>query len=164
MSRIVLDRSAILRVKQDAGKQAVGQMSRQSMAGSKRMAPRSPAHLSGSRKPKPGPRLADSIHLTALKVTPDEVSQDLVSPNDYSMTLHKGSKAHRIQGRNGRPLKFYWRKRVRTATGVRRIRPTQASYFDHVWHPGNKKPVPFLTTPVQVAATQNNFKFKPGRS
>lgn len=110
-----------------------------------------------------GPRLSEGIFLTAQRVTPDEVVQDVVSGNEYSMTVHQGSKGHRIKSKSGKVLKFYWRKRQTTSTGYRRIRPTQASYFDHVWHPGNKKPVKFLTVPTQVAAARNNFRFKASR-
>lgn len=162
MSRIHLYRSAVLKTKQDAGKSVVNEMSQQVRIGAKRMAPRSPAHLSGSRKPKPGPRLSEGIFLTKARVTANEVARDVVSGNEYSMAVHEGARAHRIQSHRGKVLKFYWRKRQRTVTGFRRIRPTQASYFDHVWHPGNKKPVKFLTVPTRVAAAKNNFRYKSG--
>jgi len=123
------------------------------------MAPRSPAHLSGSRTPKPGPRLSDAIHAGPMRFTKWEIIQDVISPNDYSMTIHERSKPHVIRPKTAKALKFYWRKRRRLRSGgSRRFRPSEASYFDQVRHPGNRRPVKFLTVPLKTAAQLHGFK------
>lgn len=159
MSRVVLDKAAVRFFGQREAGKAVSKVARETLLGSKRMARRSPAHLSGSRVPKPGPRLTEAIHLTPMKFSVLTVQQQVMSPVEYSMTEHEGSRRHRIRSRSGKALKFYWRKRQRSQRGFRRFRPTQASYFDHVWHPGNRRPVKFLTTPLAVSARGNNFVF-----
>lgn len=159
MSRVVLDKTAVRFFGQREAGKAVSKVARETMLGSKRMARRSPAHLSGSRVPKPGPRLTEAIHLTPMKFSVLTVQQQVMSPVNYSMTEHEGSRPHRIRSRSGKALKFYWRKRQRRGGFFRRFRPTQASYFDHVRHPGNRKPVKFLTTPLAVAARGNGFIF-----
>lgn len=128
------------------------------------MARKSPAHLSGSRRRKPGQTLAAAIYETPQKMSIGNIEQSVVSPKEYSMSEHEGSKAHRIRGRGTKVLKFYWRKRrARTSGGFRRYRPSQASFFDVVRHPGNKKPVKFLTTPLAVAARANGFLYRSSR-
>lgn len=131
--------------------------------GSKRMARRSPAHLSGSGVPKPGRRLSEAIHLGPIRTSIWGVEQRLNSPKEYSLTEHEGSRAHAIVGR-GKPLRFKWRKRIGHRTGFRRIRPSEFSYFDSVWHPGNRRPVKFLTTPLSAAAREHGFFYRSNRA
>lgn len=164
MSRVVLNPISVRRVAQHAGRQAVAGVVNQALPGSKRMAPRSPAHLSGSRRPKSGPRLADSISQSKMVTTATEVYQDIVSPNSYTETIHNTSKAHRIRPRRKKALKFFWRRSVPIKGGRRRVRPSTPVYFDHVWHPGNRRAIKFLTVPLQVAAKANGFKYRSNRA
>lgn len=161
MSRIRLNQANVIRTGQNLAGPLVRKVANETLLGAKRMARKSPAHLSGNRKRKPGQTLSESINVTAQRMSIGSIEQSVVSPKEYSMTEHEGSKAHRISGRGGKVLKFYWRQRRARSTGaIRRYRPSQASYFDHVRHPGNKKPVKFLTTPLAAAARANGFLYR----
>lgn len=159
MSRVVLNKTAVTKFGQRNGAIAVKSVLTPATAGAKRMAPRSPAHLSGNRKPKPGQRLSSSIKSTQLKFTSLTVQARIEALSPYAMSIHEGAKAHRIAPRRKRALKFYWVKTVARQGGRRRIRPGQASFFKHVQHPGIRRPVKFLTTPLAAAARASNFRF-----
>lgn len=160
MSRVKLDQTAVRRFGYRNAAIAVKKVQAQGIVGSKRMAPRSPAHLSGSRVPKPGRRLVDQIVATPVTFTGWTVQARIESRSNISMVMHEGAKPHRIVAKRKRALKFYWTRTVARQSGRRRIRPGQASYFKYVMHPGNRRPVRFLTTPLSVAAKSNNFFFR----
>src|SRR5688572_20030490 len=129
MSRIQLSQTNVRTVGQQAGRKAVSQVVNQSLPLMKRMAPRSPAHLSGSGVPKPGARLADIIRPSPMVVTAWTVSQRIEARKDYAVAIHEGARRHRIPNRmGGKVLKFRWRRVVAREGGVRRIRPRQFSY------------------------------------
>jgi hypothetical protein len=163
VSRVNLNRVAVRTFGQTSAAKAIRPVAFAALAGSKRMARRSPAHLSGSGVVKPGLRLSEAINLGPVKNSIWGVEQQLISPKDYSLTEHEGSKPHRITGR-GKKLRFKWRKRIQHRTGFRRVRPSQFSYFDHVWHPGNRRPVKFLTTPLAAAAREHGFFYRSNRA
>lgn len=163
MSRVVLNQTAVRTFGYRNAAIAVKKVQTQALVGSKRMVPRSPAHLSGSRKPKPGRRVADQIIATPPVFSGWTVQARIESRSNITMVLHDGSQPHRIAPKRGRALKFYWTRTVVRQFGRRRVRPGQASYFKHVMHPGNRRPVRFLTTPLAVAAASNNFFYRRAR-
>lgn len=163
MSRVVLNQAAVKKFGQRNAAIAVKAVQLPTAAGSKRMAPRSPAHLSGSRKPKPGKRLSESIRVTPLKFTAWRVEGRVEALSPIAMSIHQGAKPHRIAARRKKALKFYWTRAVARDFGRRRIRPGQASFFKHVQHPGIRRPVRFLTTPLAAAARANNFLYRSTR-
>lgn len=161
MSRIELSRTAVRISGQIAGRKAVTIVVGQALPLMKRAAPRSPAHLSGSRRPKPGRRLSEAIVTTPMIVTTTTVAQRIEARKDYAMSIHEGARRHRIPNRTGgKVLKFKWRRVVATRGGRRRVRPTQYSYFAHVMHPGIRRPVHFMTTPLAAVARVNNFHYR----
>ncbi len=164
MSRVVLDKVAVNAVGFKAGRTAIAPVVQQTLRSSKRRARKSPAHLSGSGKPKPGLRLSEAIHAGPVKQGIWGVEQQVISPKSYSLSEHEGSRPHTIRPRVGKALKFKWRRRIVRASGARRIRPSQFSYFDHVRHPGNRTPVRFLTGPLAEVAKANNFFYRSNRA
>lgn len=127
----------------------------------KRMAPRSPAHLSGSRKPKPGKRIVESFRVSPITVSASAVQQRIENLTPYTMSMHEGARRHRIPLRHGgKQLKFKWNKKYAIAGGRRRQRAREFSYFNNVNHPGIRKPVHFMTTPLAAVARKNNFHYR----
>lgn len=134
------------------------------MQGARRLAPRGD-HRSGSGDPKPGLPLVTSLKMET-KITIDEIRERVGSPNDYAASVHQGSQAHWIQSRGGKMLKFQWergqlliaaRSRGRVRGRVPRSRGN-FFYFVRVRHPGNKRPVRFLTTPLGVYGRMRGFR------
>jgi hypothetical protein len=162
MARIVLNPAGVRLSGQNAGRTAVTKVVREVLPGMKRMTPRSPAHLSGSRKPKPGKRVVESFVVRPMTVSAFAVQQRIENRSNVTMTLHEGSKRHRIPNRlGGKVLKFKWGKRYGLpGGGRRRVRPREFSYFRSVMHPGNRKPVHFMTTPLASVARANNFHYR----
>lgn len=160
MSRVNLNPTAVRTFGRRNGAIAVKSVQRTALAGSKRMARRSPAHLSGSRVPAQGPRLVEAITGTPVTFSGWDVQARIESRTRYTLTEHEGSRAHRIRPRKVRNLKFFWVQKFAIRGGRRRVRPGQASYFRHVMHPGNRRPVKFLTTPLAASARVNNFFFR----
>lgn len=96
-----------------------------------------------------------------MTMTGTSVQQRIQNTNRVAMTAHEGSKRHRIPLRTGgKVLKFRWRKAIAVEGGRRRIRPSNFSYFRSVMHPGNTKPVHFMTTPLATVAKANNFHYR----
>lgn len=163
MSRVELSRTAVRLSGHLAGRKAIAPVAQQALRGAKLTARRSPAHLSGSRRPKPGPRLSDQIHLTPVVADIWGVSQRLESNRPYTMSEHEGSRPHKIRGK-GKKLKFYWNKTIARSGGRRRIRASEPSYFNEVNHPGNRRPTKFLTGPLAAAAKLNGFHYRSNKA
>jgi len=123
--------------------------------GARRLARRG-SHRSGSGVPKRGMSLVNSLHINSRSSM--FVLSDLVgSSNRYAASEHQGSQAHFINSR-GKMLKFEWERgniivRARGRRGRVRGRPGPAGnffFFARVRHPGNKRPVRYLTTPMHL--------------
>ena len=82
---------------------------------------------------------------------------------DHAATVHQGSSAHTIRSKGGKMLKFRWARGdflVAARAGRRRgsSRLTgRFHYFVSVRHPGNKRPVRYLTTPLALFGRINGF-------
>jgi hypothetical protein len=163
MSRVELNQTAVRTFGRRNAAIAVKTVQAATLSGAKRMARRSPAHLSGSRVPKPGPRLSEATKATPVTFRGWDVEARVETRVSYALTEHEGSKPHRIRPRKVRNLKFFWVQKVARQGGRRRLRPGQASYFKHVMHPGNRRPVKFLTTPLAASARLNNFFYRKTR-
>lgn len=129
--------------------------SRQIQTGAKRLVPRG-SHFSGSGKRSPGQELRGNIGFH-LKVTTTQVQGRVGSYKVYASTVHQGSRPHMIVSRRGKMLKFRW-DRGNALMRVRRQGSRQFFYFRRVRHPGNKRPVRYLTTPLVLFGTANGFK------
>ena len=159
MSRVRLDQAKVRLSAIQAGTKAVRSVAEPARKGARMMAPRSPSHTHGSGRPVAGPRLVEQIHLSPIKASTNVVEQRLESRSRITLIAHEGSQPHAIYSKRGKVLKFRWRRIATLASGRRRIRPRAFTYLDSVWHPGNRKPVKFLTTPLATAARQNGFRF-----
>lgn len=88
---------------------------------------------------------------------PQRITGRVGSRKVYAATAHQGSSPHVIRG-HGRMLKFRWERgdfllRVRGRRGT----AGQFFFFRSVRHPGNKRPVRYLTTPLIMFARANGF-------
>lgn len=91
------------------------------------------------------------------------------STKNYAATVHQGSEAHYIHGR-GKMLKFQWERgnlllaarrsgRISGRGRSSRLRSRgNFFFFATVHHPGNKRPVRYLTTPMHLYGRMNGFR------
>jgi hypothetical protein len=101
--------------------------------------------------------------MSATSVGPQKVHVRVGADKNYAATVHQGSSAHTIRSRSGKMLKFRWERGdflVAARAGRRRgnRRTGQFHYFVKVNHPGNKRPVRYLTTPLQMFGRANGFR------
>lgn len=111
-------------------------------------------HMSGSGRRQPGPNLHSSMY-SQIRIGASVVVGRVGSRKKYAETVHQGSSPHVIRGK-GKLLKFRWERGSllleRRGRGGR-----QFFYFPSVRHPGNKRPVRYLTTPLALVARRNGF-------
>jgi hypothetical protein len=87
------------------------------------------------------------------------------SQKQYAASAHQGSQPHYINSR-GKMLKFEWERgniavRARGRRGRVRGRAGPAGnyfFFVRVRHPGNKRPVRYLTTPMHMFGRMNGYR------
>lgn len=131
--------------------------------GARRLVPRGD-HRSGSGERQPGVQLGASLEIQSAS-TRTSIVERVGSRKKYAATVHQGSGAHFIRGR-GKMLKFEWERgnmmiRARGRRGrVRGKRGPAGSYFYFhvVHHPGNKRPVRYLTTPMHLYGRLHGFR------
>lgn len=93
-----------------------------------------------------------------MLVGPNDVKSQVGSSVNHAATIHQGSFPHVILSRRGRTLKFRWER------GDFLIRARQRGirggfhYFAQVRHPGNKRPVRYLTTPLHMFGRLHGFR------
>lgn len=119
-------------------------------------------HVSGSGAPARNATLLSSVYqqVTANSAT---VRGRVGAKTRHAATVHQGSKAHIIRSKRGKMLKFRWDRGdflVEARAGRRRgnRRTGQFHYFLRVRHPGNKRPVRYLTTPLHLFGGALNFR------
>jgi hypothetical protein len=139
----------------------MNRMTQQVLSGAKFLAPRGD-HLSGSGRPKKGTPLQPSISSSML-VGPTRIRSKIGSTVNHAATVHQGSQAHTIRSKSGKMLKFRWDRGdflVAARAGRRRgnRRTGQFHYFVSVRHPGNKRPVRYLTTPLAMFGRLYGFR------
>lgn len=119
------------------------------------MAPRGD-HKSGSGAIKKGLPLARSI-VQRIDSFFESITGRVGSHADWAASKHQGSKAHVIRAK-GKMLKFEWeRGRLLVKAGKRKHRG-KFFFFKKVMHPGDKRPVRYLTTPMHLYARANGFR------
>lgn len=166
MARVNIDQhQKILTAHKLAGPH-VRRASNQIIAGARRLVPRGD-HLSGSGVRRPGQQLGPSLKIKS-NTTVTTISELIGSEKVYAATVHQGSSPHYIHGR-GKKLKFEWERGslLLAARSSGRIRGRGRSsrlrrrgnffYFVTVYHPGNKRPVRYLTTPMHLYGRINGF-------
>lgn len=78
------------------------------------------------------------------------------SRKKYAATVHQGSRPHEIRA-GGKMLRFKWdRGEFLLRRSIRGNRLT--FFFLRVMHPGNKRPVRYLTTPMHMFGRANGFR------
>lgn len=159
MARIRLDRIQVRLTAQRLAMPLVERTSNQILRAARVMAPVGDG-FSGSGKVNTDLPLHRSLHKdTRIRAT--SIITLVGSKADYAATVHQGSAAHVIRGR-GKMLKFRWDRGdflVAARAGRRRgnRRTGQFHYFLQVRHPGNKRPVRYLTTPLAMFGRVNGF-------
>lgn len=132
------------------------------LGGSRVMAPRG-NHESGSGKRQPGQTLQASLRMVdrSKGLT---VIYEVGSEKNYAATVHQGSQPHFIRAK-GKLLTFEWERgtwmmsaRRPRGRGRRKPRAQMMFYFRSVHHPGNKRPVRYLTTPMHLYGRLRGFK------
>lgn len=163
MARVNIDQTRkVLLTHQLAGPH-VRKTSNLIIQGARRLVPRGD-HRSGSGRRKPGVQLRESLEIQA-KSTRTSITERIGSRKKYAATVHQGSGAHFIRGR-GKMLKFEWeRGNIRVVARGRRgrVRGKRGPagnyfYFHVVHHPGNKRPVRYLTTPMHLYGRLHGFR------
>lgn len=122
--------------------------------GALRLAPRG-THLSGSGARKAGINLQSSIE-DDIQVRGDVIAGQVGSRKDYAASVHQGSRRHDIRSQ-GKLLKFEW-ERGNLLLKKRGRKSKRFFFFLKVSHPGNKRPVRFLTTPMHFYGRANGFR------
>jgi len=167
MARIRLDRPKVILTAHRYTGPLVRKMSNLTLQGARRLAPRGD-HLSGSGARKSGAQLHQSLHISTA-VTTDTITHRVGSLKDYAATAHQGSSPHEISN-HGRLLKFRWERGnlLLAARASGRVRGRGRSgglrrrgdffLFVRVHHPGNKRPVRYLTTPMHLYGRMLGFR------
>lgn len=135
--------------------------------GARRLVPRGD-HKSGDGSRRPGVSLTQSLVIES-ESTVTSITERIGSRNNYAATVHQGSSPHFISSK-GRMLKFEWERGhlLLAARASGRIRGNGPSsrlrrrgsffYFVQVFHPGNKRPVRYLTTPMHLYGKLFGFR------
>lgn len=161
MARVRFNQSQIVATSQRLTLPLVTRVTQQVLLGARRLAPEGD-HRSGSGEPKTGVPLGFSIHANT-SVTASRIRSEIGSLVRHAATIHQGSKPHVIRSRKGKMLKFRWDRGdflVAARAGRRRgnRRTGRFHYFLKVRHPGNKRPVRYLTTPLEMFGRINGFR------
>lgn len=119
-----------------------------------RLAPKG-SHLSGSGARASGPNLQSSI-FDRIESGDERIDAVVGSEKDYAATAHQGSKPHVIRMK-GKLLRFEW-ERGQFLLKRRGKRGRGYFLFAKVNHPGNKRPVRYLTTPLHLFGRMNGFR------
>lgn len=155
MARVRISAISKQRTAQRAALPLVRRTTNQIEAGAQRLVPHG-SHRSGSGRAAPGQPLSSSIK-SSISVAAVRITGRVGSRKAYAATVHQGSRPHVIRGR-GRMLRFRWERgdfllRARGARGA----AGRFFFFRSVRHPGNKRPVRYLTTPLIMFARANGF-------
>lgn len=155
MSRIVLNPVAVQKTARAKGFQVCRPLARDVLAGAKVLAPRgSRMHGSGRVDNRPsiigsfGQRVSESLRFVTFEV---------YNTADHASTVAVGSRAHDIRAKSGKVLAFH---SDRFAFARKRAgRSARALFFARkVRHPGNKRPVRFLQTPLALYGRKHGFE------
>lgn len=167
MGRVDLDMSKVILTAHRLTGPHVRRTTNLIIQGARRLAPRGD-HFSGSGTRKPGETLQQSLKVDS-HTTVYNIVERIGSKKSYAMSVHQGSSPHYIHA-HGKMLKFEWergnlllaaraRGRIRGRGPSRRLRRTGAYFFfKKVHHPGNKRPVRFLTTPMHLYGRLAGFR------
>lgn len=143
MAKVYLNQEAIRETTVRLSTPLVDKMLYRTYAGAKRKVPVRTPRLFDDR---PTGRLKRSMTKQGPIARSRTVTGRVGSRRPYAMSVHDGSKAHRIAARRARLLSFWWTKHNVRFAGPR------------VNHPGVRKGNPFLWDPLVEAARRYGFK------
>ncbi len=161
MARVNLHSAHIVQTAQRLTLPLVQRTGQEVLDGARHLVPEGD-HMSGSGRPKTGPTLQRSLY-SRTRMSTAQIRMRIGANADHAATAHQGSRAHIIRSKRGKTLKFRWDRGdflVAARAGRRRgnRRTGRFHYFMKVRHPGNKRPVRYLTTPLQMFGRINGFR------
>jgi len=159
MSRWEPNRAAIHATSRNVAFPLVNRYSNEVLAGGQRLS-RLGSHKHGSGKTVAKPRLSATGKRVWAPTGPDVIAVNVVFTADHASTVALGSKAHKIpKSGHAKPLlKFKWPRGEASPRLRRRMTRTGFFLFTRVRHPGRKRPVRFLQTPLATYGRKYNFK------
>lgn len=155
MSRVVLYPTAIRRAARDKAHEVCRPLARQVFAGGRALA-RKGSRTHGSGKTDTRPSLAASWFIRGSE-TARYVIYEVGNRANHAATAELGSQPHDIRPSAGKVLAFHSERFAfeRSRAG----RSARAMFFARkVRHPGNKRPVRFLRTPLAQFGRKHGFK------
>lgn len=161
MARVRLNRAQIDITARTRGRMLVTRVVNQVETGARALIPIGD-HRSGSGAPSRNITLLSSV-FSRVDSNSRTVLGKVGADTGHAATVHQGSSAHTIRSRSGKMLKFRWARGdflIAARAGRRRgsSRLTgRFHYFVSVRHPGNKRPVTYLTTPLSMFGRANGF-------
>lgn len=167
MARVNIDQQKKIATSHRLAGRHVHRASLQMFTGARRLAPRGD-HRSGSGVRKPGVPLVQSLKIQAHSAT-NMITERIGSDKEYAASMHQGSSPHYINS-HGKMLKFEWERgsllmaarssgRIKGRGRSRKLRQRgNFFYFVTVHHPGNKRPVRYLTTPMHLYGRIHGFR------
>lgn len=162
MSRIVLYPTAVYRTARAKGIEVCRPLAREVLQGGKHLAPKGD-RLHGSGKTDTRTSLAQGWQPLRFSETRKYVAYDIVNISDHAATVALGSAAHDIVAKNGKLLAFHSERfaalRKRQGKSARAL-----FYARRVRHPGNKRPVRYLQTPLAQFGRKRGFKVETVRN
>lgn len=155
MSRIVLNQVQVRRTAQNKGHEVCKPLAKEVLAGGRALAPKG-SRTHGSGKIDTRASIAASFD-TKVLTTPNNVIYDVVNKANHAATVALGSRAHTIRPKTAPVLAFF---SERFAFANRRAGHSVRGLFyaRKVRHPGNKRPVRFLQTPLAQFGRKRGFK------
>lgn len=154
-SRVILYPTTVRRVARAKAFEVTKPLVRDVLVGARALAPKgSRRHGSGAADTRPS--IASSFGVRGSE-TSKYVTFEVFNRADHAATVAVGSDPHVINPKTGKLLAFEWPR----ANFQRRragMSPRSMFFFRKVRHPGNKRPVRFLQTPLVMFGRKHNFK------
>lgn len=155
MARIRLNPVRVHQAARNKGWSEVKPLTREVLGGARYLAPRG-SHHHGSGKPVAATRLADTGRITYFQGV-RSVYGFVRFGADWASTVAVGSRPHRIPKHGDKLMGFHW-PRAQFSPRLRRRTWRGKSFFTKVRHPGNKRPVRYLQTPLAQYGRKRGFK------
>lgn len=153
MSRIVLYPTQVRLTARNKGHEVCRPLAREVFNGGKALAPRGP-RTHGSGRTDTRPSLAQSWFIRGSE-TARYVIYEVGNRAAHAATVAVGSQPHDIRARGAKPMAFFSER----FAFERRGRSARALFFARkVRHPGNKRPVRFLQTPLAQFGRKRGFE------
>jgi hypothetical protein len=155
MSRIVLYPTAVYRTARDRAHEVCRPLAREVLQGARHLAPQG-SGLHGSGRTDTRAKIRNSFGIRGSE-TRGYVIYEVYNTADHAATVAVGSRPHAIRAKPGKLLafqseRFSFQRRLRG-------RSARALFFARkVNHPGNKRPVRYLQTPLAQFGRKRGFK------